>query len=128
MKKSLLLITSFLAILFGASCTANNKIESLRRLGAEEFSSDKWSKADEIGRGKMIYDFITKNQPITSKDRGFVISQLGESTGYHDYDTYPAYYVGPKPPKSEAKAYLVAFIIDHDTGKIKDIYIEPEIK
>ena len=128
MKKLLLLVSSLIAIFFGVSCTTNSKIESLRLLGNEKFSSDEWSKADEIGRGKMIYDFVTTNQPIVGKDKAFIVGQLGESTGYHDYDTYPAYYVGPKPPKSEAKAYLVAFIIDHETSKIKDIYIEPKIK
>lgn len=79
-------------------------------------------------RGKMIYNFIKTNEPITDKSRDFIISHLGESTGYHDYDSYPAYYVGPKPPDSEAEAYLVAFIIDHKTNKVRSIYIEPGIK
>ena len=128
MKKSLLFIMSIFYIMCAVSCSNKAKLESLRSLGTEEFSREKWSKADEVARGRMIYSFIKSNEPITNKDRAFIISQLGENTGYHDYDSFPAYYVGPKPPNSEAKAYLVAFIIDHKTGKIKDIYVEPEIK
>ena len=79
-------------------------------------------------RGSMIYDFFKRNSPIIGKSDVFIISQLGNSTGYHDYESNPAYYIGPKPPGSNAKAYLLAFIVDHNTRKITEIYIEPKIK
>lgn len=97
-------------------------------LGTDNFTRDRWAKSDEAARGKMIYDFIKRNDPITNKNRKFIVDQLGESTGYHDYDSYPAYYVGPKPLNSDAKAYLVAFVIDHITGNVTRIHIEPELK
>ena len=98
------------------------------RLGTETFDSQKWAHADGQERGRMIYDFMHRNTPITNKHRSFIISQLGESTGYYDYDHFPAYYIGPKPPNSNAKAYLFAFTIDHKTDQVTGIYIEPPVK
>jgi hypothetical protein len=110
------------------SCSMDGKIESLKNLGTKEFSSIIWMSADELERGKMIHDFLKKNSPITDKTRGFIIEQLGPNTGYHLYDSFPAYYVGPPPPNNHVKAYLIAFTIDHASEKITNIFIDPKIK
>ncbi len=125
MKKILLLVLFILSI---TSCSSTSKEESLKKLGEQTFDSKVWLNANEAKRGAMIYDFIKKNTPITDKNREFIISQLGKSTGYYEYDHNLAYYIGSKPPNSNIKAYLIAFIIDHENNKVKDIYIHPEIK
>jgi hypothetical protein len=110
------------------SCGSGSAVESLKTLGTEPFDASRWARAGEQERGTMIYDFIHTNTPITDKDRNFIIGQLGENTGYYDYDHFPAYYVGPKPINSNAKAYLVAFTVDHETERVTGVHIEPPIK
>jgi hypothetical protein len=118
-----------LIIFFSILSCSYNKIQSLKKLGTEEFNKEKWLISDEVARGRMIYDFIKKNKPIENKRKStFVFNQLGESTGYYNYDSYPAYYIGPQPPSSDSKAYLLAFIVDHKTKIIIDIYINPQIQ
>ena len=110
------------------SCSSDRVAESLKELGTEPYDASRWAHASEQERGRMIYDFIRTNSPITNKDRSFIISQLGENTGYYDYDHFPAYYIGQKPPNSDAKAYLIVFLVDHKTERVTGIQIEPPIK
>ena len=119
----------FLAIaLTILACSSDRAVESLKKLGTEAFNAQGWAHASEQERGTMIYDFIQMNSPITNKDRSFIISQLGENTGYYDYDHFPAYYIGPRPPDSNAKAYLIAFTINHKTNRVTSVHVEPPIR
>ncbi|WP_459825852.1 hypothetical protein [Desulfomicrobium salsuginis] len=112
-----------------ASCSSlDNRQESLAKLGNAEFNPDVWAISNEYVRGTMIHDFLVKNSPITDKDRSFIIHQLGNSTAYFEYDVNPAYYIGNSPKVGHLKAYLVAFIIDQQTGKVRDIQVYPELE
>jgi len=76
----------------------------------------------------MIYDFVTSNSPITDKNFDFILRNLGNSTGYYEYDMNPAYYIGSKPIETDARIYLIAFVIDHESGRVRDIRIRPELE
>ena len=116
-------------IVMAASCSSlNNRQESLAKLGNAEFNPDVWAISNEYVRGTMIHDFLKQNSPITDKDRSFIIHQLGNSTAYFEYDVNPAYYIGSSPKVGHLKAYLVAFIIDQKTGKVRDIQVYPELE
>ena len=116
-------------IVMAASCSSlDNRQESLAKLGNAEFNPDVWAISNEYVRGTMIHDFLIQNSPITDKDRSFIIHQLGNSTAYFEYDVNPAYYIGSSPKVGHLKAYLVAFIIDQKTGKVRDIQVYPELE
>jgi hypothetical protein len=115
-------------MIFCTACSSlNEKVEQLRFFGNKEFDQKVWSFSNEYVRGTMIYDFLSRNSPITDRSFEFVLNNLGSSTGYYEYDLYPAYYIGPKPKEGDAKAYLIAFIIDHKSGQVRDIHIHPEL-
>jgi len=112
-----------------ASCSSlDNRQESLAKLGNAEFNPNVWAISNEYVRGTMIHDFLKKNSSITEKDRSFIIQQLGNSTAYFEYDVNPAYYIGNSLKVGHLKAYLVAFIIDQQTGKVRDIQVYPELE
>jgi serine/threonine protein kinase len=112
-----------------ASCSSlDNRQESLAKFGNVEFNPDVWAISNEYVRGTMIHDFLKQNSPITDKDRSFIIHQLGNSTAYFEYDVNPAYYIGSSPKVGRLKAYLVAFIIDQQTGRVRDIQVYPELE
>lgn len=116
-------------IVMAASCSSlDNRQESLEKLGNAEFNPDVWAISNEYVRGTMIHDFLKQNSPITDKDRSFIIHQLGNSTAYFEYDVNPAYYIGSSPKVGRLKAYLVAFIIDQQTGRVRDIQVYPELE
>ena len=122
-------ICCFSIIAMAASCSSlDSRQESLAKLGNAEFNPDVWAISSEYVRGTMIHDFLEKNSPITNKDRSFIIHQLGNSTAYFEYDVNPAYYIGSSPKVGHLKAYLVAFIIDQQTGKVRDIQVYPELE
>ena len=118
---------SLLAISLLSACSKLN-IEHFKVLGTDRFDQQRWSTGDEIARGKMLYDFLVSNSPILGKDRDFIIEQLGPNTGYYLYDSFPAYYLGPKPKEGPAKAWLVAFVLNHETNKVREIYVHPDFK
>jgi hypothetical protein len=123
------IIYYFILIFLGASCSRlNDRIEKLRRFGTSEFDSYVWSISNEYIRGTMIYDFVTSNSPITDKNFDFILRNLGNSTGYYEYDMNPAYYIGSKPIETDARIYLIAFVIDHESGRVRDIRIRPELE
>lgn len=119
----------FSIIIITASCSSlDNRQESLAKFGKAEFYPNVWAISNDYVRGTMIHDFLKKNSPITDKDRSFIIHQLGNSTAYFEYDVNPAYYIGSSPKVGQLKAYLVAFIIDQETGKVCDIQVYPELE
>jgi len=123
MKKSLCFIICIIAI----SCSSSS-IESLKSLGSDEFSKDKWASASQEARGKMVYSFLM-NHDIHKMVASDIKNLLGPSTAYYNYDEFPAYLVGPKSIKTEfGNGYLFAFPIDRKTGRIKNFVINPAIK
>lgn len=111
------------------SCSSlDDRQESLAQFGRAEFDPDVWAISNESVRGTMIHDFLMKNAPISSKDRNFVIRQLGNGTAYFEYDLNPAYFIGSHPKGGQLKAYLIAFIIEQKTGKVRDIQVHPQLE
>jgi len=121
-KKTLLLLFGLISI----SCSGID-IDVFKQFGEESFNRQKWLDGDEMVKGKMVYDFLKKNTPIKQQNGASIVAQLGEHTGYYLYDHFPAYYIGPKPPNSNAKAYLLAFVLDQETNQVKEIYLHPKL-
>ena len=118
---------AYFALVLTVACSSlEDRQESLKMFGSAKFNAHLWAASNEYVRGTMIYDFVSSNAPITDRSREFIVSALGGNTGYHEYGYYPAYYVGPEPPEGNARAYLVAFIIDPESGNVCDIHIHPE--
>lgn len=87
-------------------------------LGTASFEKVKW--VSEIGeRPSMLNDFLSKHD-VTKKDRAGVELLLGRADGYYLYDEFPAYRL-----KEEGDC-VVAFPIDRNTGKVKEVVIEPK--
>ena len=109
------------------SCSSlDDRQESLKKLGTNTFDQHLWKISDDYVRGTMIYDFLKANYPITNKSRSFIISQLGNSTGYFEYDINPAYYIGGSQKERSPDSHMIVFIIDSDTKKVSDILVNPE--
>jgi len=50
-------------------------------------------------------------------------------TGYYDYDTNPAYVVGPTTVESVyTKGYLPVFETDKENGKVERIFFVPAVE
>lgn|SRR5690554_604930 len=126
MKKVLAVLASSL-LAFGCSSETTD-IEVVKKLGEKDFNKVQWQESDAVERGKMLYSYLKQREPISNLTRAQIEEELGPATGYYDYDEFPAYYVGPKPDGVKQPAYLVAFITDHQTGKVKGIHIEPSLK
>jgi hypothetical protein len=108
------------------SCNSpSSKIDVLKKFGTDRFEKESWKNGNPVVRGKMIYDYLNYRRPLTLMTRNEIVNDLGESTGYYMYDTFPAYAIGEKPLNSHQNTSVIAFIVDHDTGKVKDIHIEP---
>ena len=119
---------SFLLWLFLITACENNHMQNVALLGSEEFTIDKWAQASQPERAKMLYSFLSNNT-IQGMSGTELQSYLGSSTGYYEYDEYPAYIIGPDTIEgSHGKGYLLAFPIDRDTGKVKRFVIDPPVK
>lgn len=124
----ILICCTLIAVTGGACSSLDDRQESLKKLGTDTFDANIWAISNAHVRGRMIYDFLQINAPITNKDRNFIIRHLGESTGYFEYDINPAYYVGYSSQDGKDKTQLIAFIIDRETEKVSDIMVYPEIE
>ena len=82
------------------------------------FDKDKWQN-NISNRGAMLNDFLIKYD-VKMQDRASLERLLGNSDGYYLYDEFPAYRL------KEKDDCVVAFPIDRDTGKVKEVLIEPE--
>lgn len=114
----------FLCFLGLTGCTSPD--ESLRMLGTQEFSKQRWQMATQQERATMIYSFIKTHdvKSMTSKD---IFDFLGKSTAYYQYDDFPAYLVGPENVKSEAgSGYLLAFPVSRSTGLVQRYVVQPD--
>ena len=102
-------------------------IQNLKILGTEQFTPEKWQTAKQVERARMVYSLISQHEveKLNAKD---IYSLLGPSTGYYEYDEFPAYLVEHSPPeKNQRIEYLLAFPINRDTGKVRKFIIEPPL-
>lgn len=81
------------------------------------FDKDTW-QSNISNRGSMLNDFLSKHD-ITEQDRASIEQLLGDPDGYYLYDEFPAYRL------KEKGDCVVAFPIDRNTGKVKEVVIEP---
>jgi hypothetical protein len=96
-----------------------------KKLGTREFTTRAWTAGTQEERGQMISSFLAKYKAteLTGKQ---VRGLLGPSTGYYDYDEYPAYLVGPGTVRTEhGDGYLWVFITDKESGKVSKVILVP---
>jgi hypothetical protein len=79
----------------------------LRRSGTLAFDSTRWRKADEIGRGHMVADLMTKKTFVGAKN-DVVERLLGPRNCYVVYDDEPCYRL-----TLDGKPYQLEFGINH---------------
>lgn len=106
-----------------------NSIEDqARKLGAREFTVETWAAAPELQRGEMVASLL-KQHKVTRLRRSDIERLLGASTGYFDYDTNLAYFVGPTTVESMyGKGYLLVFETDKNDGQVDRVFFLPEVK
>jgi len=93
-----------------------------------EFTPETWAKATDLQRGEMTASLLRKYD-VTSFHRTEIEALLGEPTGYFDYDTNPAYFVGPTTVQSMyGKGYQLVFLTDKDNGDVDRVIIFPEVE
>jgi hypothetical protein len=102
-----------------SGCSADSVEAQAKKLGAREFTTQAWTGGTQEERGQMIASFLAKYKAgeLTGKQ---VRALLGPSTGYYDYDEYPAYLVG--------KGYLWVFITDKDKDKVRRVILVPAVQ
>ncbi len=112
----MLFITSFII-----ACEIKSPpVEDAKFFGVEKFNSKIWKTSNQQTQSAMIYSFL-KNHEIKKMSRKQVIELLGDPTAYYDYDEFPAYNL-----VSNEKKYIIAFITDNETGKIKYYVLKPQ--
>jgi hypothetical protein len=111
-----------------AGCSANSVEDQAKQLGAREFTVQAWTAGTQEERGQMIASFLAKYR-VTDLTGKQVRGLLGPSTGYYDYDEYPAYLVGPKTVKSDyGNGYLWVFITDKSSGAVRKVILVPAVE
>lgn len=60
------------------------------------------------------------NYNVVGLKRIEIISLLGEPDGYYLYDEFPAYRL------NETKDCVVVFTVEHETGKVTNMSVEPK--
>lgn len=119
-----------LTILLAASISGcwNSVEDQAQKLGTREFTPATWAKATDLQRGEMTASLLKKHD-VTSLHRTQIEALLGEPTGYFDYDTNPAYFVGPKTVESMyGKGYLLVFLANKNNGEIDSVMFFPEVE
>lgn len=120
MTKIKVVLTLLLGGLFG--CSSNvAEISDFKRFGTAAFDKGLWNKGSENERARMLYSFLNDNSPINRLSASFIIDELGDSTGYYLYDSFPAYRLS----SDNSEPFTVAFVIDHQSGLVKSINLEP---
>lgn len=120
----------FILILLAASLAScwNTVEDQARKLGTREFTPETWAKATDLQRGEMTASLLKKHD-VTSYHRKEIVALLGEPTGYYDYDTNPAYFVGPTTVESMyGKGYLLVFLTDKSNGDVDSVMFFPEVE
>ena len=112
-------LTSLVLMFSLLSGCDSNSLNSLKKYGENQFSTKSWLSSNSEERSKMVYSFLTKND-ITQLNTSELYKLLGSSTGYYEYDEFPAYII-----KSENKEYTLAFPVNRKTMKIRTYVITP---
>jgi hypothetical protein len=102
-----------------SGCSSDSVEGEAKKLGTREFATAAWTGGTQEERGQMVASFLGKYKAgeLTGKQ---VRALLGPSTGYYDYDEYPAYLVG--------KGYLWVFITDKDNDKVRRAILVPAVQ
>ena len=102
--------------------------DQANKLGDREFTTDVWATASDLQRGEMTASLLKKHD-LQRSSGSDVVALLGRPTGYYDYDTNPAYVVGPATVESlYTKGYLLVFETDKDNGKVERIFFVPAVE
>lgn len=106
-----------------------NSVENqASKLGAREFTAETWATATDLQRGEMTASLLSKHD-VTNFHRKEVVALLGAPTGYYDYDTNPAYFVGPTTVESVyGKGYMLVFETDKYNGKVDRVFFLPAVE
>ena len=116
-----------LSAVFLSGCW-NSIEDQAKKLGAREFTPETWAKATDLQRGEMTASLL-KKYDLTSLHRKEIEALLGEPTGYFDYDTNPAYFVGPITVESMyGKGYLLVFLTNKNNGDVDRVIFFPEVE
>lgn len=116
-----------LSAVFLSGCW-NSIEDQAKKLGAREFTPETWAKATDLQRGEMTASLL-KKYDLTSLHRKEIEALLGEPTGYFDYDTNPAYFVGPTTVESMyGKGYLLVFLTNKNNGDVDRVIFFPEVE
>jgi hypothetical protein len=75
----------------------------------------------------MLYRYLKTRSPLDRLSAEQIRKELGQNTAYYLYDHFPAYYVGSPPPDNKMPGYLFALVVDHHSGMVTDIYLEPKL-
>ena len=120
-----LLVALFAVFLSGCW---NSIEDQSKKLGAREFTPETWAKATDLQRGEMTASLL-KKYDLNSLHRKEIEALLGEPTGYFDYDTNPAYFVGPATVESMyGKGYLLVFLTNKNNGDVDRVIFFPEVE
>lgn len=126
MNKAAILTISLILTLTLTACRQGEAKNKFKTFGTAPFSVEAWRQADQITRATMLHSFF-ETHDVSTMTATQLKTLLGESTGYYDYDTYPAYFIGPPTVTSQyGKGYLLYFVTDHSSGNIKSYGIIPE--
>lgn len=101
--------------------------DQARTLGTREFTPQAWAAATALQRGEMTASLLEKHD-VTGLTYRDVVSLLGEPTGYYDYDTNPAYVVGPKTVNSTyGDGYMLVFETSKYDGEVDRVFFVPDV-
>lgn len=110
----------------GASSGTTNPHPEL--LGTRSFTIERWTAADQLGRGEMVASFLALYPP-EELTRTELVRLLGRPTGSYPVGENVAYVVGPASVKSPyAQGYLLIFATDSATGRVQRVFFVPEIE
>lgn len=111
-----------------SACSAESVESQAKKLGVRDFTVQAWTAGTQEQRAQMIASFLAKYKAtdLTGKQ---VRTLLGPSTGYYDYDEYPAYLVGPAAVKSGyGNGYLWVFITNKSNGRVDRVILVPTVR
>src|SRR4051812_21580976 len=118
---------ALLATIMLSGCSADSVENQAKKLGTQDFTAQAWKVGTQEERGQMVASFLARYR-VTDLDGKQVKRLLGPSTGYYDYDEYPAYLIGPKTVESKyGNGYLWVFMTDKRSGKVLEVVLLPPV-
>jgi len=101
--------------------------DQAQKLGSRDFTPQSWATATQLQRGEMTASLLKKHD-VAHFRYADVVRLLGEPTGYYDYDTNPAYFVGPTSVGSvHGDGYMLVFETDKYDGEVDRVFFVPEV-